>query len=62
MARKVLKKINTKLNFLWRQNNYLYIPLEDCYVMLLHNRYHTKKKKECYQVYLTYSISEQFTV
>ena len=27
MARRVLKKINTKLNFLWRQSNYLsYLP------------------------------------
>ena len=27
MGRRVLKKINTKLNFLWRQSNYLnYLP------------------------------------
>ena len=36
----VLKKINTKLNFLWRQSNYFNYSsrrLEDCYVMLLYN-------------------------
>ena len=42
MARKVLKKINTKLNLLWRQSNYLSdssrrLLCIDCCVMLLYN-------------------------
>ena len=37
MARRVLKKINTKLNFFWNKATIRIIRLDDCSVMLLYN-------------------------
>ena len=37
MGRRVVENISVKLNFLWRQSNYLIICLGNCYVILLYS-------------------------